>query len=106
MIAVSRVNLPNSPLPVFLTLNEIDRRRPSDHRLTPATVKLLADKFGKYNEQYPVLAEFPELTNASIARFVAIIEAVDKISDHNVRSNTMGIYQSNLGIWQILARQG
>lgn len=106
MIAVSRVNLPNSPLPVFLTLNEIDRRRPSDHRLTPATVKLLADKFGKYNEQYPVLAEFPELTNASIARFVAIIEAVDKVSDHNVRSNTMGIYQSNLGIWQILARQG
>ena len=106
MGSVSRVNLLNSPLPIFLTVNEIDRRRPSDHRLTPATVKLLADKFGKYNEKYPVLAEFPALTNASIARFLAVTEAVDKISDHNVRSNAMGIYQSNLGIWQILARQG
>jgi hypothetical protein len=106
LIALSRVNVPNSPLPTFLAVNEIDRRRPSEHRLVPTTVKLLADKFGKYNEQYPVLAEVPELSNASIARFLAVIEAVDKISDHNVRSNAMGIFQSNFGIWQILARQG
>jgi hypothetical protein len=46
------------------------------------------------------------LTNASLARFVAVTEAVDKISDHNVRSNAMGIFQANVGIWQILARQG
>ena len=37
---------------------------------------------------------------------MAVAEAVDKISDHDVRSNAMGIFQANVGIWQILARQG
>ncbi len=106
MIALSRVNAPNSPLPAFLTISEIDRERSGEQRLSPATVRLLADKFPKYSQQYPMLSEFPGLTNASLARFVAVTEAVDKISDHNVRSNAMGIFQANVGIWQILARQG
>jgi len=106
MIALSRVNSPNNALPIFLTISEIDRERSGELRLTPATVRLLADKFAKYSQQYPMLSEFPGLTNASLARFAAVTEAVDKISDHNVRSNAMGIFQANVGIWQILARQG
>lgn len=106
MIALSRVNSSNNPLPIFLTVSEIDRERTADQRLSAATVRLLADKFAKYSQQYPILSEFPELSNAALSRYVTVAEAVDKISDHNVRSNAMGIFQSNVGIWQVLARQG
>ncbi len=106
MFALSRVNAANNALPIFLTISEIDRERSPDRRLSSATVRLLADKFPKYSQQYPMLAEFSELNDASIARFLAAAEAVDKISDHNVRSNAMGIFQANIGVWQILARQG
>jgi hypothetical protein len=106
LVAVSRLNSSNSPLSVFLTISELDRERSEQQRLTPATVRLLADKFGKYSQQYPMLSEFPSLNNASLARYVTVAEAIDKISDHNLRSNAMGIFQANVGIWQILARQG
>jgi hypothetical protein len=33
-------------------------------------------------------------------------EAVNKISNHTLRGNTMGIFQASVGLWQILARQG
>jgi len=106
MFGLSRVTASSNALSVFLTISEMDRDRTPDQRLTPATVRLLADKFSKYSQQYPMLSEFPQLSNASISRFVAVADAVDKISDHNVRSNGMGIFQSNFGIWEILARQG
>lgn len=106
MVGLSRVNASNNALSIFLTLSEMDRNRAPDQRLTPATVRLLAEKYGRYSQQYPMLNEFPELSNASISRFVTVADAVDKISEHNVRSNAMGIFESNFGIWQILARQG
>ena len=106
MFGLSRVTASNNALSVFLTISEMDRDRPAEQRLTPATVRLLADKFGKYSQQYPMLSEFPELSNASLARFVAAADSVDKVSDHNVRSNAMGIFQANFGIWEALARQG
>ena len=106
MVGLSRVNASNNALAIFLTVSEMDRNRAPDQRLTPATVRLLAEKYGRYSQQYPMLNEFPELSNASIGRFVTVADAVDKISERNVRSNAMGIFESNFGIWQILARQG
>ena len=35
-----------------------------------------------------------------------VADAVDGISNHSLRGNAMGMFQANLGIWQILARQG
>ncbi len=106
MFGLSRVNGANGPLQIFLSLSEMDRARSADQRLTPSTVRLLADKFSKYSQQYTVLTEFPSLNNSSIARFLSAIEAVDRISDRAVRANGMGIFQANIGLWQILARQG
>ena len=94
------------PLQIYLMLNEVDSRRASDKRLTPKPCFLLASKFSQLSNWYLVFSEFPDLDDTSIARFVKVADAVDGISNHSLRGNAMGMFQANLGIWQILARQG
>jgi len=106
MFGLTRVVGSNGTVQIFLALAEMDRARSADQRLTASTVQLLADRFAKYSQQYPVFIEFPSLSNNSITRFVSAVEAVDKIPDHALRSNAMGVLQSDVGLWQILARQG
>jgi hypothetical protein len=106
MAALSRLDTDMGPLQIYLMLNEVDRRRAPDKHLTPETTLLLASKFSQLSNWYLVFSEFPELDDASIARFVKIADSVDGISNHSLRGNSMGMFQANLGIWQILARQG
>jgi hypothetical protein len=94
------------PLQVYLMLNEVDRRRAPDKHLTPETTLLMASKFSQLSNWYLVFSEFPDLDDTSIARFVKVADSVDGISNHSLRGNAMGMFQANLGIWQILARQG
>ena len=105
MFGLSRA-LNSSPLQIFLSVSEIDRSRPRDRRLSPQTVRLLADKFGKFNDQYLIFSEFHDLGDASITRFLAVAEGIDRISDRTIRANAIGILQANIGLWEILARQG
>lgn len=106
MFAFSRVDLTGSRLQVYLTLNEIDRGRPVGQRLTPETVRLLGQRFAMLGDQYSLFAEFPGLSNASVVRFVQVVDAMNGLSDLELRANTAGAFQANVGIWQILARQG
>jgi hypothetical protein len=106
MAAMSRIDTDLGPLQVYLMLSEMDSRRASDKRLTPETVLLLASKFSQLSNWYLVFSEFPDLDDTSIARFVKVADTVDGISNHSLRGNAMGMFQANLGIWQILARQG
>jgi hypothetical protein len=53
-----------------------------------------------------IFSEFPELNDASITRFLNVAESLGKIPNHTLRGNAMGIFQANIGMWQILARQG
>jgi hypothetical protein len=106
LFAFSRVNEPNGPLQVYLMLSEIDRGRLPDQRLSPKTTRLLADKFARFSDQFLVFSEFHELNDASVARYLHVAEAVDHISNAVLRTNAVGILQSNVGLWQILARQG
>ena len=46
------------------------------------------------------------MTDASITRFLNVAESLGKIANHTLRGNAMGIFQANIGMWQILARQG
>ncbi len=105
MFALSRVNTKDGPLEVYLTLSEIDRGRAPADRLTPQTVRALADKFGRFSNQFPIFTEFRSLNNASITRYVAVAESLDQIKDKILRANALGMFQSNVGLWQILARQ-
>ena len=106
MFGLSRLQEEDGPLQVFLALSEIDRGRSGEQRLSPQTVRLLADHFGRFGDQYPVFAEFNQLSNASIARFITVASSIDRIGDRTLRGNTIGMFQATLGLWQILARQG
>jgi hypothetical protein len=106
MFALARVETDTGPLQIYLMLSELDNRRSPEHPLSPQTILLMAGKFPQFSNQYLVFSEFPELNDASIARFLSAVEGIDKIPNHTLRGNAMGIFQANLGLWQILARQG
>ncbi len=104
LFAVSRVETDTGPLQIYLTLSELDSKRST--RLSPQTVLLLASKYSEFSNQYLTFSEFPELSESSIVEFVNAAEAVNKLSNHTLRGNAMGIFQASVGLWQILARQG
>lgn len=106
LFAFSRVETENGPLQAYLFTNELDARRPKGKALSPETVKLLADNFADFSDQFLVFSEFPELNDASITRFLSVAQALGKIPNHTLRGNAMGMFQANVGLWQILARQG
>ncbi len=106
MFVFSRQETDAGPLQAYLGLSELDFRRGPTHRLSNATVALMAKRYADYSDQYLIFSEFPELSEDSITRFITTADAVSKISDHTVRGNAMGIFQANVGLWQILARQG
>ncbi len=106
MFAFSRQSSEDGPLPIYLMLSAIDSARPVDQRLSPETVRLLAEKFSRYGNQYLIFSEFEGLNDASITRFLGVVDAIDHTSNVTLRANALGIFQSNVGLWQILARQG
>jgi hypothetical protein len=106
MFALSRLETDSGPLQAYLSLTELDHRRPPERRLAPQTVGLLASKFAEFSNQYLIFSEFPDLTDASITQFLTIAEGLGKLPDHTLRGNAMGAFQASVGLWQILARQG
>jgi hypothetical protein len=105
LFALSRVDTDSGPLQTYLMLSELDARRPADRRLSPPTVRLLAERFSNFSNQYLIFSEFPDLSDASLTRFLNVAEAVGRIPNHVLRGNAMGIFQAEIGLWQILARQ-
>lgn len=106
MVGLSRYPMPEGPVYNFLTLTEIDRGRGPGEQLDVPTALLLAEKFPLFGDQYPMFAEFHALNNESIARFLAVAEGLNQIPDRLTRTDALGMLQANLGLWQILARQG
>jgi len=106
MFALSRVETDSGPLQAYLCLSDLDQRRGPGRRLGDQTVWLMGKKYADFSGQYLIFLEFPELNDDSIVRFLNTAEALNKISDHTLRGNAMGIFQANVGLWQILARQG
>ena len=106
MAALSRVDTDYGPLQTYLMLSEMENGRTAQNHLTSETVLLLASHFSQLSNWYFAFSEFPELSNDSIARFVKAADGIDGISSHPLRGNAMGIFQANLGLWQIMARQG
>ncbi len=105
MFSLSRATNEDDPLQIYLAITELERRRPAQHRLAPSTVHLLARKFAEYGDQYRIFSEFQELNDASIVLFIETAEALTKLPNP-LRGNALGTFQADVGIWQILARQG
>jgi len=104
LFALSRSPGDNGPLEIFMGLSELDSRRSPEHRLKPATVQLLARRWEDFSDQYKIFAEFPELTDDSLATFLDVAQGLNSLSQ-GLRGNAFGAFQANVGIWQILARQ-
>jgi hypothetical protein len=105
MFSLSRAPTEVGPLQIYLALSELDCRRPVQHRLSPTTVRLMARKFEDFSAQYKIFSEFPELNDESIALFLQVARGLSNVPAGD-RGNAFGIFQANLGIWQILVRQG
>ncbi|HEY7405118.1 MAG TPA: hypothetical protein VIB39_16445 [Candidatus Angelobacter sp.] len=105
MFALSREPLSSEPLQLYLLMSEMDRGRPRDRWLSAQTVRLLAEKFRRFGDQYPVFCEFNSLDNDAIAAYFKAATALDNISAPALRANSIGAFQATLGLWQILARQ-
>ena len=106
MIGISRSQEGSGPLQIYLMLSEIDRGRSAEQRLSPDTVRLLAENFARFSDQYLIFSEFQTLSNQSIARYVNTARTLDHISNGVLRANAVGIFQAEAGLWQVLARQG
>lgn len=106
MTGLTRIETDIGPLQMYLMSIEIDRNRQPGNGLSASTLRLLTNRFTQFNAWYQVFAEFPALDDASIERFVNVADAIDKISNKTLRANTEGCFQANIGLWQILARQG
>ena len=106
MFAFSRQSSEDGPLPTYLMLCAIDSGRSTDQRLDPETVRLLAEKFSRYGNQYLIFSEFAGLNDASVTRFLKVVDAIDRTANVTLRANALGIFQAEVGLWQILARQG
>jgi hypothetical protein len=106
LVASSVAESADEPLRIYLTLSAIDRGRPPEKQLSDGTVRLLAGRFYEFSDWYTIFAEFPALDDESIACFVDAAERIDKTSTPALRSNALGAFQADIGLWQIFARQG
>ena len=104
-VAYSSVPAVDGPTQIYLALSAIDGARPAERRLPSETARLLAAQFLNLSDWYPIFVEFPALDNASIKQFIDATGRIDGISNQSLRSNTLGAFQAEVGIWQILARQ-
>lgn len=105
MFALSRAPTDMTPMQAYMAISEVDARRPPEHRLQPATVRLLARKFEEFSDQYRIFSEFPELNDESITLFLQVARGLQNVTASD-RGNAFGIFQANVGLWQIFARQG
>lgn len=106
MTSLARTETDSGPLQIYLTLSALDSGRPAQKRLSPETVRLLASRYSQLSSWYLIYTEFPSLSDDSIVHFVTAADMIDKIPDQALRGNAMGVFQANIGLWQILARQG
>lgn len=105
LFGLSRAPIESQQLEIYMSLGEIDSRRPDGYRLAPATVRLLARRFEEFGDQYSIFTEFPELSDPSIALFFDVAQKMTA-APSAMRANALGTFQANVGMWQILARQG
>jgi len=106
MVSLSRFETDNEPLQIYLSLSELDTERSPQRGVSPETMLLMARNFAQFSAWYPIFSEFPELDDASIARFIHVADALDRTSNQQLRGDALGTFQANLGLWRILACQG
>src|SRR5258708_970153 len=81
-----------------------DRRRAKP--MSPETVDRLAREYHSYSSQYPLFAEAPDVSDATIGEFLDVAAASTQIHDMALRADAAGTVQALTGLWQIFYREG
>jgi hypothetical protein len=106
LVASSNIDTDSGPMQIFLMLAAMNAGRPREHSLSDATEELIARRIAQFNRWFPIFAEFPALDDNSVERFVSAADHISAISNPTLRANALGAFQADVGLWQILARQG
>ena len=104
LFALCRKSVENEPLKIFMALTDVDRNRTAP--LTAETTTRLAHDFRQYGSQYSLFSESRRLSEGSITGFLDVAEGITRQHDPLLRSDVAGSYQSLMGLWAILVRQG
>ncbi|HEV2689083.1 MAG TPA: hypothetical protein VGV35_11025, partial [Bryobacteraceae bacterium] len=103
LFGLCRKSVENEPLKIFMTLSDVDRRRKIP--LDAQTTDRLARDHKAFGAQYPIFAEAPEISNATINQFLDVATTINKIGDQGLRADAAGTMQALVGLWQIFNRQ-
>jgi hypothetical protein len=104
LFGLCRKAVENEPLKIFMALSDVDRHRKTP--LDPQTADRLARDYKQLGSQYPIFAEAPEISNATINQFLDVALTTNKIGDQGLRADAAGSLQALVGLWQIFNRQG
>jgi hypothetical protein len=91
---------------MYLLLSAIDSQRSPERQMSGQVEALIAHRYAQFNNWFPIFAEFPALDDGAITEFVNAADKIDGISNTTLRTNALGAFQANVGLWQIFARQG
>src|SRR5258708_13756887 len=91
LFGLCRKAVENEPLKIFMALSDVDRRRAKP--LAPETVDRLAREYHSYSSQYPLFAEAPDLSDATIGEFLSVAAANTQIHDLALKAATTGTGQ-------------
>jgi hypothetical protein len=106
IVAYSNVETDVGPLQIYLMLSAINAKRAPETGISEDAARLMAGRFARYGAWYPIFVEFPQLNDKSIVQFINIADGIDKLPNAGYRSNALGAFQADIGVWEILARQG
>src|SRR5215469_14607055 len=103
LFALCRKMAENEPLKIFMALSDLDRNRRQP--LEPATIDRLARAYRGYGSQYAIFSESRDLSDRSIGQYLDTAEAISRIREQEFRSDTAGVFDSLISLWQIFVRQ-
>ncbi len=105
LVAAANLSENGNPIQAFCMLEAINAGKPAGQSLSVATEQLIVRRLPQFGHWFEVFAEFPQLDDASVTRFVHAADHIDSISNQSLRANALGALQANIGLWQIFARQ-
>ena len=104
LFGLTRKAVDNEPLRFFMVATDLDRSRTKP--LEPATVDRLSRDYKVFGAQYVYFSEVPTVSDKTIVQFLDAATVINKQKDSVDKADSAGIFQSLVGIWQILCRNG
>ncbi|MGA2184438.1 MAG: hypothetical protein ABSH47_15560 [Bryobacteraceae bacterium] len=104
LFGLCRKAVDNEALRIFMALSDLDRGRATP--LDANTAERLIRNWHEYGAQYPIFAEVPDVSPATLVRFLDAAASVNGMKEGTLRADIAGTLQALTGLWQILYRHG